>query len=859
MADEVEYTESEKNNNEISITASSAEEKDKIYRRIRESDDLKDLLNEDLDFLIEKFATIDVDTAIVVLTEAVDYHDDDVNFPTQTMNRIKQLLQYFSQPEDEPFKNEFFLLEDYQLDLRLAATLIKYHSPYPEVRAVCKPFDDPTIPVETFRAYLVGFFWVGCASFINEFFWLRQPKITLNSTVIQVLTYPTGKFVARILPRKTIRIFGREFTINHDMPWTFKEQMLVAIMANVGLGGTDFLNYATTMKLSMFFGLDYIGYGFVWLMNFSVQTFGIGVSGILRRWVVYPTKAVWPTALPTLQLNKTLLLPESKKPVHGWTVTRYQFFFWAFASTFLYYFIPDYLFTALSTFNWITWIAPKNKNLAFVTGSKLGMGYNPLPTFDWAVINYTLPLSVPFYTAANRYIGVLVSGLVIIGCFFSNYKFTGYVPINTSGVYDRYGKTYNISRVLTPDHTLDPAKYRAYSPPYVSAGNLVYMGASYALMTFSIVYVMWGEWPLLVEATRGLVKSLRAPSKSNYENHKDPISVMMSKYPEVPDWWFFVIFVISLVVGIIGLRCYPTGTPIWAIIIMVLVSLLLLIPIAVMYSVTGYMVGLQQMGVILGSYMVPGNAIANMMCRAYGFNIDDQADSFISDQKLGHYAKLPPRAVFRAQISATLIQVTTTTGALQFLFTAVPDLCSYTQAARFVCSFPHQLYSDTLLLGVVGPYRTFDVLYPILKWAFLIGVLAGVPVHYIRKELIKRYDFFQFVQPVVFLGGFVRWGSTYNLSYFTGGFYMSWIFMYYIRRRYLAWWTKFNYVLSSALTAGVAFSGILIFLALQYHPKKLKWWGNDVSSAGVDGKDVATLYSVDAEHPYFGLADGQWK
>ncbi|KAK9233999.1 hypothetical protein V1525DRAFT_414509, partial [Lipomyces kononenkoae] len=52
--------------------------------------------------------------------------------------------------------------------------------------------------------------------------------------------------------------------------------------------------------------------------------------------------------------------------------------------------------------------------------------------------------------------------------------------------------------------------------------------------------------------------------------------------------------------------------------------------------------------------------------------------------------------------------------------------------------------------------------------------------------------------------------------------------------RYLAWWEKYNYVLSSALDAGVAFSAIIIFFAVNYHPKKLNWWGNTVSYAGVD-------------------------
>ncbi|KAG1829501.1 hypothetical protein EV424DRAFT_431294 [Suillus variegatus] len=42
------------------------------------------------------------------------------------------------------------------------------------------------------------------------------------------------------------------------------------------------------------------------------------------------------------------------------------------------------------------------------------------------------------------------------------------------------------------------------------------------------------------------------------------------------------------------------------------------------------------------------------------------------------------------------------------------------------------------------------------------------------------------------------------------------IFQYVIRRRNFAWWTKYNYVLSAALDAGLAVSIIFIFFVLQY-------------------------------------------
>ncbi|KAK9360818.1 OPT oligopeptide transporter protein-domain-containing protein [Lipomyces starkeyi] len=613
----------------VVVAVIALEEREKILERIQESDDLNDVLDEDAEFILGKMETMEVGEAYDVLTAAADYHSDDVNFPAKSMRKIQSLLA-----GEEAYGLDH---ESFELDMRLEACLIKYHSPYPEVRAVCKPVDDPTIPVETLRAYIIGSFWVFCAAFINQFFDLRQPRLFLNSTVLQILIYPTGRLFEHILPRSSISIFGMKVSLSPG-PWTFKEQMFVTIMTNVGAGGSNFMSYAVTMKLPMFFGLDFVGFGFMLLMNLSTQFFGFGIAGLLRRWVIYPSKAVWPTILPILQLNKTLLLPDTKRSIYGWTITKYKFFFIVFILTFFYFFIPNYLFTALSTFNWMTWIAPKNKVLAFVTGSNIGMGFNPWTTFDWSVINYSTPLVLPFFATANRYFGTVLGGLIIIGMYWSNYKFSGYLPPNTSNIYDDSGKVYNLSRVVV-NNVLDKELYHQYSPPYISAGKILYLGGSYALYAFAFVYIMLNEWTMISEAMKSFIKSLRDRKMSNYERYKDPISIMMSKYPEVPDWWFLVIFVISLAIGIIALTVFPTTTPVWGVIVVILFSIALLVPTAIIFASTGYMIGLSTLGVIITGYMVPGNGIANMLCRCYGWNVDEQAETFISDQKLAHYAK----------------------------------------------------------------------------------------------------------------------------------------------------------------------------------------------------------------------------
>lgn len=788
-------------------------------------------------YLYDIYLELNVDDALLILNKAIKYHDDDINFPQEVREKIKLLVQ-----GPEAYGTNY---EAYESDLKVEATLIHYHSPYPEVRAITDPFDDPEETCETFRAYFWGILWSIIGTGVNQFFSPRQPGISLTAGILQILMMPCGRFM-ELLPDWGFNFRGKRHSINPG-PWSYKEQTLATIIISVSIGGAYAAFYNILVdKLPMYYGNKWATVGYQFLLILSTQFAGFGFAGIMRRLIVYPARALWPTMLPTIALNRALVAKESNKTINGWSISRYRFFALVFSMGFVYFWIPDYLFQALSTFNWMTWIAPSNFNLATITGSVTGLGINPIPSFDWTVISYNLPLSMPFYSQLNQYFGTFIAGSVLIpAVFWTNYKWSGYLTINSNSIFNNQGTKYKVSNVLT-NGLLDHAKYMDYGPPFYTAANLVVYGAFFALYPFAIIWTGFTEWKAIYYSCKELWLSIRNPRRSNFEDSDDVHCQMMAKYPEVPDWWFLVILVISIVLGIVMVEHYPTNTPVWGIFFTLGINFIFLIPISLIYAVTGFSFGLNVLVELIIGYAIPGNGTALNILKCYGYNIDGQAQNYITDQKMAHYAKIPPRAIFKGQIISTIFQCLVSIGVVNWQISNIDGICTSTQAQKFTCPGANTFFSASVLWGVIGPKKVFGGLYPILRWCFLIGALAPFPFLALRKYFPKQFYYFQ---PTLVIGGMLQY-APYNLSYFTGGLYLSWFFMHYLRKRYQAWWEKYTYVLYSSLTAGVALSAVIIFFSVQYHPKDLSWWGNNVPYAGADGEGYPLLDIPDIG--YFG-------
>ncbi|KAK7908880.1 hypothetical protein PG985_016183 [Apiospora marii] len=832
----------------------------------------------DPDRMVECVLTLNEEESVQVLKDLLESQREDYSIDRQMMARLEQLVEGCEACGMEQ--------GEWAYEVCKRAGLYHNWSPYTEVRAVTLPYDDPDEACESLRAYFLGFFWVCVCTAINTFFAPRQPGITIPNSVVQLLLVPMGRGLAYILPDWGMTIRGTRYTLNPG-PWTSKEQLFATIIFS---GASTIGNFTglLVLRLPVFFDQRWASFGFNIMLALANQVYGLGMAGILRRLTVYPIEAVWPNVLPTLALNRTLITGDSKREkINGWHMTRYTMFVWASVVFLVYYWVPNQFFVSLRLFNWMTWIAPNNFNLATVTGSYGGMGFNPFSTWDPNVSGKDA-MNSPFFAQLQQYVMRALSGLVILIMYYRNAFWAAYMPINSNGAFDNQMGQYNVSRVLDDTNGVDIAKYREYGPPYYAIANLFVSGANFVYYTFSIVYVFTKFWKPVKKAFVGIIVNT-VQRRSVYTGFADGHTRMMRVYKEVPEWWYGLVFVFGFVVSIVSVTAWPTQTPWWSILGVTGVGALLTIPWVVIESIAATGIQLNAIWQVLPGVWFPGRPLPQLIILMLGAAFEQMAGGFSADLKYAHYAKIPPRAVFRGHVAACVVNCFIYCAILELLMVYANQdstLCQWDNKQYMVCQYAHSVWSSVIFFGAFGTNNMFK-LYPMLPYCFLLGGVLGVLwmageklLPRLRLALESRMEAKRFVSfdryfwnpaaatmaclnPAIALSGALSWAGNQNLSYATLGIYVAWFFQYFLKRRYTAWWGKYSYLVFAGLNVGVAISGLIVTLAFSFGAGKntsFAWWGNTVAQEGVDYQlynNNASMLPVPASG-YFGLSPEEY-
>ncbi|PWN27910.1 OPT-domain-containing protein [Jaminaea rosea] len=705
-------------------------------------------------------------------------------------------------------------------------------SPYPEVRASVSNVDDTDMPANTVRMWIIALLLTTLGGGINQILVLRYPAPTLTPLIVQVVSYPLGKLFAAILPYRSFDmprwLGGGSWSLNPGM-FNIKEHTAIVIMANVGLVQMYALNAVVALDSPYYYGAAK-PIGFSLLLTISSQLFAVAVAGLTRKFLVRPGSMIWPQVLVFCTVFNTL---HAEDDAQDGSVSRFKYFVGLSLAAFVWWFLPGWLFTALSSFGFLCWIWPNSYTVNTLFGTTSGLGMTFL-TFDWQLISYqTSPLVTPWWAQCNLFIGfVLFLWIVAPILYWTNVYNFSYLPFNSSRAFDRFGEPYNVKSVFDPvTGGIDMTAYESYSRLYLGTTYYIVFWTGMATMTSVLVHTTLYHGSAILRGLRGV------------QTEEDDIHAkMMRRYNEAPYWWYGIVGVLSIVLAIICAEVYDTGLPVWALLIALIIPIVYYLPSGFIYALTGTQIGVNLVSELVAGYALPSKSLPNMMVKLYSQVGLTQGFLCSQNLKLGHYMKVSPRLTFWVMLIGTVWASVVQVFVNLFMRTHVNEICSAENAHQFTCPQASVYYTSSIIWGVIGPRRMFNSgYYSSIYWALLVGALVPIPIFFASRrwpnsvlKVVNVPLFFTSTSLIPPAAGIVV------SSWFAVGF----VFQYVIRKKAFRWWSRYNFITSAAMDTGTILSSIIVFLALVL-PRDgqifLHWWGNDITGRTLDATEGARL------------------
>ncbi|KAL4784655.1 OPT oligopeptide transporter protein-domain-containing protein [Aspergillus varians] len=640
------------------------------------------------------------------------------------------------------------------------------------VRTVVGFEDDPSLPVVTFRSILLSAIFCIVGSIVSQLSYFRTTTAPFPVFFVILASDPLGRFLARILPAYKVPLGRFSFSLNPG-PWSTKEHAIVGIAANAGSQGQ------------------------------------------------------WATYLPT---NAALYYDITMNPAVA------LFFGWVFwillLGTFVWQFLPEYLFPFVASLAPLCWFASRNHTVNFIGAGRGGMGLLNI-TLNWSNIT-SVVITYPYSVQVIIFVGfVLTCWILIPIAYFGKLWGSPTYDIMSNGVFQKNGSAYPFNDLIYLDSN---GMQHVNETKYEEIG-LAYSGAQYTWQMFMWVasYMSSYVWCALFLGPK--VYKIWKARKQGGAYHNDRLSQIIQQYPGMTkrEWAALTLVPFFTLLGVVVSK--TVYMPIWTYFIALGFGAASMLPMSFVYALSGFSIKVGYFNELIYGYMIEAKGssrhpLGQLAYRIISGNVWYDARIVLEDQKVGHYLHLPPRQVIGIQIIANMLALPVNYGVMRWVLATKFDYISGKKDDP-LGQWTGQEFKSYNTAGIqyalVGPRKLFASSFfrPIL-WGFLAGAAAPAVMWVLHKKFPRaRFDLWNttifFASAAVFYGNL----STGPFTAFLVGTFTN----FYLYRYRRVFWNKWAYISGAALDTGFNANLLFIFIFLgTTGAKMVYWWGNNADS-----------------------------
>lgn len=392
-----------------------------------------------------------------------------------------------------------------------------------------------------------------------------------------------------------------------------------------------------------------------------------------------------------------------------------------------------------------------------------------------------------------------------------------------------------MKKLVNGDSSFNRTAYETYGPTYVGPQYLWGMFFDYAAYSSALVWMgLFGYKQIKSSISKFLARRNNKAAGKVTEQYNDQLNILQRPYDEIPLSWFLSLFLVACVILITLCAKNLLFIPVFTFFVAIATGALVVVPLGWLYALSNFQLAIGTTNELWYGLMV--NAISGYKnpvgASVYGSIAGDawyRAQLNLQDMKIGHYMKVPPKAVFFSQVFGSLIGIPIDYGVIRWVLDTKRD---YLLGQRDPThQWTGQSLASSLTSGVqyvlIGPAELFKQdIFKIVPYGFLVGAVAPVIMFALHK-LFPRGKFHLFNTTIFFSSLTVFYGnvSTGYTSSFIGGFCV----MFLAFRYKYDLWARWNYILAAAFDAGFNFNMLLIFLFFGIKVIKMpNWWGNEL-------------------------------